>query len=101
MNYHLSNIASALCTTQQHAQPLMNREMKLDDQKIGLLNEVMSIPGISKDDAIRDGRGVGIAIPAPIPIFKSYPHTHTHTHRIFKIYPYTHTHRVFQVFGYI
>ena len=52
MNSHLSNIASALCTTQQHEQILMNREMKLDEQKVGLFNEVMCIPGISRDDAM-------------------------------------------------
>jgi len=52
MNCHLSNIASALCTTQQHEQALMNRKMRLDEQKVGLFNKVMSIPGISQDDAM-------------------------------------------------
>ena len=52
MNCHLSNIASALCTTQQHEQALMNRKMRLVEQKVGLFNKVMSIPGISQDDAM-------------------------------------------------
>jgi len=53
MNSHLSNIESALCTTQQHEQALMNREMKLDDKKKCLFQEVMNIPGLTKDEAMK------------------------------------------------
>jgi len=52
MNSHLFNIASALYATQQHKQALMNREMTLEDQKIGLFKEAMNISDITKDETI-------------------------------------------------
>ncbi|KAJ8424258.1 hypothetical protein Cgig2_033493 [Carnegiea gigantea] len=52
-NCYLLNIANALCTTQQHDQALMNYEMKLDDKKKCLLQEVMNIPGLTKDEVMK------------------------------------------------
>ena len=52
MNSHLSSIASALATTQQHEQVLMAREIELDEQKKNLFNEVINIPGLTRIEAM-------------------------------------------------
>uniref|UniRef100_A0A7C8YZH7 Uncharacterized protein n=1 Tax=Opuntia streptacantha TaxID=393608 RepID=A0A7C8YZH7_OPUST len=51
MNSHLSSIASAFATTQQHEQVLMAREIELDKQK-NFFNEVIKIPGLTRIDAM-------------------------------------------------
>ena len=52
MNSHISIIASALSTTQQHEQVIMGRTLKLNEQKKGLFNEVIKIPGLTKSEAM-------------------------------------------------
>jgi len=54
MNSHLSNIASALCSTQQHEQALMNHNVKLDDKKKCSFHEAMNIPYLIKDETMKE-----------------------------------------------
>ncbi|KAJ8442603.1 hypothetical protein Cgig2_026545 [Carnegiea gigantea] len=52
MNSHISIIANALSTTQQHERVIMPRKLKLDEQKKGLFNEVTKIQGLTKGQAM-------------------------------------------------
>jgi len=59
MNTHLSTIASAMSTTQQHEQVLMAREeaiiareQELENQKKNLINELLSIDGLTRFEAM-------------------------------------------------
>lgn len=48
MNMHMSTIASAFSTTQQHEQAIMAREQVEENQKSNLINELLSIPGLTR-----------------------------------------------------
>lgn len=52
MNSHISIIANALSTTQQHEQVIMARKVKLDEQTKGLFHEVRKIHGLTKGEVI-------------------------------------------------
>ncbi|KAL2929073.1 hypothetical protein RDABS01_034484 [Bienertia sinuspersici] len=48
MNMHMSTIASAFSTTQQHEQAIMAREEIEENQKNSLVNELLRIPGLTR-----------------------------------------------------
>lgn len=52
MNAHMSTIANALSTTQQHEQAIMAREQELEDQKKNLINELLGVQGLTRYEAL-------------------------------------------------
>ncbi|XP_074278579.1 uncharacterized protein LOC141602172 [Silene latifolia] len=52
MNVHMSTIANALSTTQQHEHAIMVREQELENQKKNLVNELLGMQGLTRYEAL-------------------------------------------------
>ncbi|KAL2897206.1 Tryptophan synthase beta chain 2 chloroplastic [Bienertia sinuspersici] len=62
MNMHMSTIASAFSTTQQHEQAIMAREEIEENQKNSLVHELLRIPAMASSSHGAPGSGTNTAV---------------------------------------